>query len=235
VVSLLRLADPRDHAHCSGNVARISGTAHNGTSVAASAASATVAAVLLFLGGWLFLGVYWAIAWTLYRVGLRRVPFVRGHAEENDHARILVLPIPISNVTQLASIDDADSAAPSYAGRVQAHVPSASQRLKPMWLALCLVLGAGLGLWSLYLIGLLIMLWISVAVAANQRSQSGARATLIALTVGYETALATLVVLYRFVWDEGSAPYLYVGVLAAAGLMILGSTLWWREHHRQRA
>jgi hypothetical protein len=129
---------------------------------------------------------------------------------------------------------DGGCAGQRYAEQVQARVPSAGQRLKPMWLALCLALGAGLGLWSLYVIGLLILLWISVAVAVNQRSLAGARATLVALTVGYETALATLVVLYRFVWDDG-APYLYIGVLAVAGMMTLGSTLWWRDHHGRRA
>lgn len=117
---------------------------------------------------------------------------------------------------------------------MQAQVPAANQRLKPMWLVLCLVLGAGLGLWSLYLIGLLILLWIFVAVAVSQRSQRGARATLLALTVGYETALAMLVVLYRFVWSAPGAPYLYVGALAVTGVIGLGSTLWWREHHSRR-
>ena len=117
---------------------------------------------------------------------------------------------------------------------MQAHVPSANQRLKPMWLGLCLMLGAGLGLWSLYLIGLLILLWIFVAVAVSQRFQRGARATLLALTVGYETALATLVVLYRFVWGAPGAPYLYVGALAVAGVIALGSTVWWREHRGHR-
>lgn len=127
--------------------------------------------------------------------------------------------------------------APSYADLVEAHqsIPLANQLLKPLWLALCLVLGAGLGLWSLYLVGLVVLLAISVGVALNQRSQRGARATLIALTLGYEAGLATLIALYIFVWGEPGAGYLYLGILAAAGLVIELPIVWWRERNGQRA
>lgn len=107
-------------------------------------------------------------------------------------------------------------------------ISSSDHRLKPLWLALCLVLGAGLGLWSLYLVGLLVLVGISIAVALNQRSRRGARATLIALTIGYEAGLATLVALYFLVWGDQGAPYLYVGVLAFAGLVVELPIIWWR-------
>jgi hypothetical protein len=93
---------------------------------------------------------------------------------------------------------------------------------------LCLVLGAGLGLWSLYLVGLVVLTGISIAVALNQRSRRGARATLIALAIGYEAGLATLVALYFLVWGGQSAPYVYVGVLACAGLIVELPIIWWR-------
>jgi hypothetical protein len=123
---------------------------------------------------------------------------------------------------------------PSYPGLVEAHqsVHSDNQRLKPLWLGFCLVLGVGLGLWSLYLIGLVVLLTISVAVALNQRSQRVARATLIALTLGYEAGLATLIALYAFAWGElPTGGYLYLGILAAAGPVIELPILWWRERH----
>jgi hypothetical protein len=115
---------------------------------------------------------------------------------------------------------------------VEAHrrIASGDQRLKPLWLALCFVLGAGLSLWSLYLVGLVALTGISVAVALNQRSQRGARATLIAITLGYEAGLATLTALYLLVWSLPSAPYVYVGILAVAGLVIELPIVWWRGH-----
>jgi hypothetical protein len=75
---------------------------------------------------------------------------------------------------------------------------------------------------------------ISVGVALNQRSQRGARATLIALTLGYEAGLATLIGLYLFVWGEPGAGYLYLGLLAAVGLLIELPIVWWRQRHGQR-
>jgi hypothetical protein len=120
---------------------------------------------------------------------------------------------------------------------VGAHqsIRSPNQQLKPLWLALCFVLGAGLGLWSLYLVGLVVLVAISVVVALNQHSQRGACATLIALTLGYEAGLATLIALYHFAWGEPGAGYLYLGMLAAAGLVIELPIAWWHERHGQRA
>lgn len=104
-----------------------------------------------------------------------------------------------------------------------------TRRPKALWVALCMVLGAGLSLWSLYLVGLVVLFGISVVVALNQGSRRGARATLLALTVGYEAGLAMLTGLYVFAWGEPGAGYLYLGVLAGAGLLIELPIVWWRE------
>lgn len=109
-----------------------------------------------------------------------------------------------------------------------------SRRSKPLWLALCVILGAGLSLWSLYLVGLVFLFGISIAVALNQGSRRGARATLLALTAGYEAGLATLTGLYVFVWGEPGAGYLYLGVLAGVGLLIELPIMWWRDRQGDR-
>lgn len=109
-----------------------------------------------------------------------------------------------------------------------------THRPKPLWLALCVILGAGLSLWSLYLVGLVVLFGISVVVALNQSSWRGARATLLALTAGYEAGLATLTGLYVFAWGEPGAGYLYLGVLAAVGLLIELPIVWWRERQGDR-
>ncbi len=109
-----------------------------------------------------------------------------------------------------------------------------TRRPKALWVLLCMVLGAGLSLWSLYLVGLVVLLGISVAVALNQGSRRGARATLLALTVGYEAGLAMLTGLYVFAWGEPGAGYLYLVVLAGVGLLIELPIVWWRERQGDR-
>ena len=105
----------------------------------------------------------------------------------------------------------------------------ASSHPKPLWVALCFALGVGLGLWSFYIVGALALLAASIVVAKNQRSPRGARATLVALILGYEAGLAALIALYLLVWGEPSSLWLYLVSLAAAGLAIELPILWWRK------
>ena len=69
----------------------------------------------------------------------------------------------------------------------------------------------------------------SIVVAKNQRSPRGARATLVALIIGYEAGLAALIALYLLVWGEPSSLWLYLVSLAGAGLAIELPILWWRK------
>jgi hypothetical protein len=63
------------------------GTAHaygrlraGGTSVGVSTATATAVAAVLFLGGWLPLGVYWTAAWAIRGGSFHRVPSANSQA-----------------------------------------------------------------------------------------------------------------------------------------------------------
>jgi hypothetical protein len=107
--------------------------------------------------------------------------------------------------------------------------PPAGYRRKPLWVALCFAVGVGLGWWSLFIVGAIALLAASIAVAANQRSWHGARATLIALIVGYEAGLAVLIALYALLGVEPSGGWLYLVALIGAGLAIELPILWWRE------
>ena len=76
---------------------------------------------------------------------------------------------------------------------------------------------------------LFVSVWASIVVAKNQRSPRGARATLVALIIGYEAGLAALIALYLLVWGEPSSLWLYLVSLAGAGLAIELPILWWRK------
>ena len=112
---------------------------------------------------------------------------------------------------------------------------TAADRPKPIWSALCFVLGAGLALWSLYLIGLVFLLLVSGGLRWAKGSRRRLRASLVALVLGFEAGIASLAVLYFFAWDQRSAGwFLYLGTLAAVGLVIVLTAMWWREPRSKR-
>ncbi len=114
-------------------------------------------------------------------------------------------------------------------------VDSAADRPKPIWSALCFVLGAGLALWSLYLIGLAFLLLVSGGLRSAKGSRRRLRASLVALILGFEAGMAALAVLYFFAWDQRSAGwFLYLGALGAVGLVMVLTAMWWREPHIKR-
>lgn len=112
---------------------------------------------------------------------------------------------------------------------------SAGDGPKPIWSALCFVLGAGLALWSLYLIGLILLLAVSGALGSRTGSRRRSRASLVALILGFESGMASLAVLYFIAWGQRSAGwYLYMGALAMVGLVLVVTVMWWRERHSER-
>jgi hypothetical protein len=113
---------------------------------------------------------------------------------------------------------------------------SAGDRPKPIWSALCFVLGAGLALWSLYLVGLAFLLLVSGALRSAKGSRRRLRASLVALILGFEAGMASLAVLYFLAWGQRSAGwYLYLGALAVVGLVIVVTIMWWGEPQTKRA
>jgi hypothetical protein len=91
-----------------------------------------------------------------------------------------------------------------------------------VWLLLCGTLGAGLALWSLYLVGLVVL---TIAVIVLGRAPISPRkrvATLLAMLGGFEAAITTLMALYWLVWYQRDGGfYVYLLVLGAAGAAIL--------------
>lgn len=99
---------------------------------------------------------------------------------------------------------------------------------KLIWMGLCCVLGAGLALWSMYLVGLLFLLLVSVAFGsrpgARRRSQT-------ALVLGFEGGMGSLAFLYRFEWGQsGPGFYLYLGAVACVGAAVVLFVIWWGGH-----
>jgi hypothetical protein len=116
--------------------------------------------------------------------------------------------------------------------QIVTSIDSTPDRPKPIWLGLCFVLGAGLALWSLYLVGVAFLLLASGALRSAKGSRRRLHASLVALILGFEAGMASLAVLYFLAWGQRSAGwYLYLGALAVAGLVIVLTIMWWREPH----
>ena len=79
-------------------------------------------------------------------------------------------------------------------------VVSERRAVQPAWLFLCGTLAAGLALWSLYVVGLLGLTIMAVALARVPRSPRVRIASLLAMLVGFEGAIASLTALYWFTW-----------------------------------
>lgn len=106
-------------------------------------------------------------------------------------------------------------------------VGSASRGVQPAWVFLCGALAAGLALWSLYVVGLLALTMMAIAIARVPKSPRVRIASLLAMLVGFEGALASLTALYWFAWVQRDGGfYLYLLVLAAAGATVLSLALW---------
>ena len=101
-----------------------------------------------------------------------------------------------------------------------------SRSIPPVWLFLCGALAVGLALWSLYLVGLGLLTIAAIVIGGAPKSSRWRVATLIAMLVGFELAMATLAALYWLAWDRRDGGwYVYLVVLAAAGAAILSLVL----------
>jgi hypothetical protein len=99
-----------------------------------------------------------------------------------------------------------------------------------VWLIVCAALAAGLALWSLYLVGLVVLFIVSLALSGVPRSRRMRQATSVAMLVGFEGSLACLVSLDWFAWYQRSGGfYLYLALLAGLGLLIVGAVLLFRS------
>ena len=106
-------------------------------------------------------------------------------------------------------------------------VGSESRGVQPAWLFLCGTLAAGLALWSLYVVGLLVLTMMAIALARVPDSPRVRIASLLTTLVGFEGAMASLTALYWFAWGRRDGGfYLYLLVLAAAGATVLSLALW---------
>jgi uncharacterized membrane protein YeaQ/YmgE (transglycosylase-associated protein family) len=106
-------------------------------------------------------------------------------------------------------------------------VGSASRGVQPAWLLLCGTLAAGLALWSLYVVGLLVLTMMAIALARVPKSPRLRVASLLTMLVGFEGAITSLAALYWFAWGRRDGGfYVYLLVLAAAGATVLSLALW---------
>ena len=106
-------------------------------------------------------------------------------------------------------------------------VRSESREVQPAWLLLCGTLSAGLALWSLYVVGLVLLTIMAIALGRVPKSRQVRVASLIAMLVGFEGAMATLTALYWFAWDQRNGGfYLYLVGLAVVGATVLSLALW---------
>ena len=91
-----------------------------------------------------------------------------------------------------------------------------------MWAFLCAGVGAGLALWSLYGIGLVVLLIAAFSLGRAPESPRGRAVALLAMLGGFEWTMAILAALYWFEWGRrDSGFYLYLLVIAALGALVI--------------
>lgn len=92
----------------------------------------------------------------------------------------------------------------------------------PVWVFLCVAVGAGLALWSLYVIGLFVLLVAVLSLGRAPESPRGRALAHLAMLAGFEWTMGILAALYWFDWDRRDGGfYVYLLVIAAMGALIV--------------